>query len=120
MEFNKKMYASVIVLILLIISILMFISFFIYSGIKGGNLYSYLYKNNYTRWQELTSISKSGPGFLNPFKGFPYIYNDIDVNDEKILRFKMSIRNGLRYNLFFLLAIIINSCILAFFIKMGI
>jgi len=116
--YYESMYVTNIALILLIISIFVYISFFIYSGIKGSRLYSYLYKNYNKRWKELTSIGKLGPGFMNPFRGFPYIYNNIDIEDEKILKFKISIRKGLRFTLFSFLTVIITSFFLVIFIKL--
>ena len=76
-------------------------------------------KKNYDRWSELTSIGAYGPGGLNPFKWFPYIYNDLDTENEDIRRYKDRIRFCLKYGLIFLLAMLINSVILAFLIMLS-
>ncbi len=80
------------------------IFFFLYTFIctlmtvsKILNLTNYLKENNYQRWREITSFKHYGPGCSNPSRLFPYIYNELDCNDENILKLKDDIRIILRY-----------------------
>lgn len=75
---------------------------------KGYKLMSYLKKNKYDRWREITSIGKVGPGAVNPFRGFSYIYGQKDNNDEYILRLKDSIKVGHRWIIISLLTMVVT------------
>ena len=63
-----------------------------YSVFYYFRLLSYLKKENYSRWQELTSIGKFGPGLNNAFRTIPYLYNALDNKEEKVARYKGKIR----------------------------
>ena len=73
-------------------------------------------EKNYDRWCQLTTIGAFGPGGSNPFKWFPYIYNDLDTENEDIRGYKDRIRFGLKYGLILMLVVLINIVILAFLI----
>lgn len=61
----------------------------------------YLKENKYERWRELSTIDtpfgKIGPGGGDSFKTMRYINNDLDNEDENILRFKDKAKIGMRY-----------------------
>jgi len=60
-------------------------------------LNSYIKKNHHRKWKEITSLGKFGPGLSNPFRAWPYIFNNTKETDEKLLRLKNSAKMSLRY-----------------------
>lgn len=85
--------------------------------IANLRLYAYLKKTNYKRWCELTTIGSIGPGAQNTIRFIKYINNDLDTDDEKILRYKHKISYCLRYSFWFFLGIIVHIIMLFYFIK---
>ncbi len=102
-------------LILLIVGVFFF---FIFAFIYNTKLNSYLKKENYDKWCDLTIIWNMGPGGSNPFKWFPYIYGNLDNENEIILKYKKKIRFGLRKSFFLLLGLFLNIIVLAIMIKL--
>ena len=88
MQQHFEMIISVIVLIVSLFVVLVGIVTFVYNL----KLYFYLKKTNIERWEELTTIDKFGPGLSNPSRWIPYLYNDVDENDRRILFYKKKIR----------------------------
>ena len=64
----------------------------IYVAFLCERLFFYLKKHHYKRWQELTTIKGFVLGTASPFRLFPYIFNDLDVRDKNILRYKNKLR----------------------------
>jgi len=58
-------------------------------------LYFHLNHNYHERWKELTSLFGLY-GSSNPFKWFPYIYNDLDNSDFVILKLKRNLRRNFK------------------------
>lgn len=75
--------------------------------VQNARLYFYLRKNKYDRWRELTYTRVSGTGGSNPIRWFGYLYSEVDNDDSCVLRFKDSIRLGLRQCLFLLLGALV-------------
>lgn len=96
--------------------VLMGISIFLYTFIIYLQFYSYLKMTNYSRWCELTTVGKIGPGGANSFRGFSYLRNDLDTNDENILRYKHKLRYLFRYVFWIFLGVIAHCIFLAFLI----
>jgi hypothetical protein len=92
--------------------------FFICAFVYNMGLYFYLMKNNYDRWCELTSIGNFGPGGSNPFKWFPYLYNQVDIDNKDILRYKNRVRFWLRASFFAFLGLIVQIVLLVFLIML--
>ncbi len=65
---------------------------FLYAAITNSRLLTYLGKTNYPRWQELTTFGGVGPGASNAFKTISYIANDLDNEDQVVLKYKTKIR----------------------------
>ena len=63
----------------------------------GQHLSNYLKKHNYPRWK--THRILGVPLTNNPFKTFPYIYNNQDTQDKKILKLKIIIRYWMMHSL---------------------
>lgn len=61
--------------------------------ITNMKLFSYLKKNLPERWNHLTTIGAMGPGMSNPFRWFPYLYNDEDTADPTVFRLKRRVRS---------------------------
>lgn len=101
----------------LLFFIVAIIFFFSNAFIHNIKLYSYLKKENYSRWCELTTIGSFSSGGSNPFKWFPYIYNEVDNSDEVVKRCKDNVKIGLRYSFFFLLALFVNIAVLIVLLK---
>jgi len=80
----------------------------IYTGFKDRRLNKYLKEKNYERWREITSIGNVGPGAVNPFRGFAYLYGQKDNDNETVLRLKDSVKIGFRYILISLLTMIVT------------
>jgi hypothetical protein len=70
--------------------ILNFILGVVIAATNGQRLSNYLRKYNYKKWKGQRILKT--PGTNNPFKTFPYIYNNQDIEDREILRLKKSIR----------------------------
>ncbi len=85
-------------------------------AIKNEMLYHWLKKHNYERWRDLTTaesiFGKVGPGIVNARKGWQYLYSEVDNEDETILRYKDSIKIGIRYMGIFLVAVLVTLGIL--------
>ena len=79
----------------------------IYCAFYYFNLLRYLKRTKYFRYEELTSIGKFGPGLNNPYRMIPYIYSELDNEDDKIARHKGSIRIGHRYWLLNFIALLV-------------
>jgi hypothetical protein len=95
--------------------ILSFLVFFVtgfvaavFTVLNTFRLLSYLKSEKYSRWVWLTSIGKVGPGLKNLFRLFPYIYGELDNENQNILRYKHSIRKGHIYFALLLLACFVN------------
>jgi len=67
----------------------------------------YLKKRRIERWEQLTTIGSFGPGMSNPFLWIPYIYNDIDTNDQTVQHYKKKIRSFLFLVMFLMGALLI-------------
>jgi hypothetical protein len=61
-------------------------------------LNSYLKKNDYQKWREITSLGNFGPGLSNPFRAWPYIFKNTKECDEELLRLKDSAKISMRYS----------------------
>lgn len=85
---------------------------FIYIYIYNWKLSSYLKREKYDRWRELSTIGKFGPGCLNPVRGFKHLYSELDNEDENILRYKDRIKLGLRHFFVFIIALIVNIIVI--------
>lgn len=97
-------------LILCVLSIVALLNFFpaFYYSMK---LYFYLLANRRDQFKRKTNIVGSlGVGASNPFKWFPYIYNDEDFDDDKIKTMKLQIR--LRLKIFLLMFTIIATLLI--------
>lgn len=86
--------------------------FTFYSFFYNIKLLAYLRREKYSRWKELTSIGKFGPGLNNAFRTLPYIYSELDNEDEKIAKYKGSIRIGTRYFVLNFIALLTNIVLL--------
>ena len=84
----------------------------LYSFFHGVRLLSYIKKLNYSRWVELTSIRRFGPGLNNAFRITLYVYSNTDNEDERIARRKGAIRVGYRYFLLTVIAFFVNMWLL--------
>lgn len=83
-----------------------------------NKLYSYLKKNKYDRWRELTTtFFNIGPGARDSIKCFKYIYGNFDNDNEDILRIKDSFKIGMRYGIMIILTMFFNAAVLYFLIK---
>jgi len=80
----NNQFELLIIACLIIVAILI-IAFGIASFVYNMKLFFYLNKNRHDRWCHLTSLGPIGPGMSNPFRWFPYLYNDSD-NDESTIR----------------------------------
>ena len=86
-----------------------FIFSFLYVYLYSWKLSFYVKKNKYDRWRELSTIGPFGPGLANPFKGWRYIYGEVDNEDEIILRYKDKIKAGFRLSFFMAVAMFVNA-----------
>lgn len=100
-----------LVVSLIFFTAIAFVSF-IYSFVNNIRLDFYLKKVKYERWRDLTSIGSFGPGASNPFSWLPYVYSKLDCEDEMILRLKDSIKLGLRYCFFNIIALLVNVALM--------
>lgn len=101
----------VVPIILLFPIIATFIVFFFYGFVYDAKLDSYLFKNRHDRWCELTNIG-GAVGCSNPFKWFPYIYGNLDDEDEYIAQCKAKIRAALRHILFAVVAAFLDCLVI--------
>ncbi len=60
----------------------------IYTEILGERLSVYLKKYKHVRWVYLHT-----PFYIDSFKWFSYIFNDLDARDKNILKYKIKLRN---------------------------
>ncbi len=89
----------------IIISVVGFLFSFSYMLFYNAKLFIYIKKEKYDRWLDLSTIGDFGPGFSNPFKSLPYIYNELDTEDEYILRHKTKTKFGIRLCLIMIIAL---------------
>lgn len=80
MAIQFDLMISVVLLIGAVLIVIAGIIAFIYNV----KLSLYLKKRRMERWEQLTTIGSFGPGMSNPFLWIPYIYNDIDTNDQTV------------------------------------
>ena len=99
-------------LLLFGVGVFVFVSYSFFYNIK---LLRYLKKEKYFRWEELTSIGKFGPGLNNAFRTLPYIYGELDNQDEKIAKYKGGIRIGNRYLILNLVAFLVSLALFYYF-----
>lgn len=96
------------------IAVLFFL--FLRAYIANLQLFSYLKVKNYKRWCELTTIGRIGPGGSNPVRGMRYLRNDLDIDDDKILKYKHRVIIYLRYSLWAFLGIIVHCVLLTYLV----
>ncbi len=112
MEQMLVFYCVVLIILSLILAV-NFIPAFLYSV----RLYFYLLKNNPKQFQRKTSLfGYLGMGGSNPFKWFPYIFNDEDTEDEQIKNLKIKIRPKLK-TFFYMFTLTVALLILAISLK---
>ncbi len=108
---SNRVYVFIFFLFGLVITFFILI---ICSAIFGNKLFSYLKKNNYQKWKELTTIGSIGPGFSNPIKGYRYLLNKDGIEDTNILRYKDNIKIIIRYIILDVGAIVTDILLLIF------
>lgn len=81
-----------------------FIFIFIIMGVAGirvlilqASLRSYLQKNHYVTWAELTTIGNSGPGLYNNRKFLGFVFDNEEFDDDKVQWLKNKIKRGYFY-----------------------
>ena len=98
----------------LIISLIPFGSLYIISCIVnlvyGVPFARYMKKHYHERWCWLT-IMGYGAGGVNPIKAWRYIRNDMDIEDENIVRFKRNARIVTKFFLFSALALFLDCLV---------
>lgn len=109
-----EQFMQIYFVILVVLSAVLVINF-ILAFLNSVRLYFYLLKNKPDQFKRKTSFFDSfGVGASNPFKWFPYIFNDEDFNDErvKILKHKIRPRLKLFAIMFFVITVllIIDFC----------
>jgi len=96
-------------LFLLLLSFFVSFALVVCANIYGLKLKYYLARKNSSRWREITTIGRFGPGLSNPARMLEYTYSDLDNEDETILRYKKKIKKTLKYLLFSVAAMFIGS-----------
>lgn len=109
MEFN---HVGEILAIFIIIMAIINLGVGLYCFINAAIFSSYLKKNNYNRWKELTTFLGIGPGAMNAFRTIPYFYNDKDTEDSKILCYKDRLKIGINLFISIMVFIIILTIIM--------
>ncbi len=89
------------ILILFSILIIIFFLYFI-NGVVAFylslRLYFYLLRHKQGQFKRITSLPGNiGIGLSNPFKWFPYIFNDENFDDIEIKKIKIAIRPRLKW-----------------------
>lgn len=56
----------------------------------------HLKSHNYLRRRDLATIRKNPSNYFNPIKLYHYVYSDLDNEDQKVLRYKDSMKKHLR------------------------
>ena len=60
-----------------------------------GNAYShYLRKNHFEKWKEITTVFGVGPGMLNSYRAFKFLYSKDDLGDKQLMIMKTKLRNA--------------------------
>lgn len=86
---------SVFVLMgLLLVMIVVMAASGIYSSVYGYKLLHYLKRHNYSRWEEITSIGRFGPGLNSPLRVSKYLRSNLDNDDTRICAYKRFIKKG--------------------------
>ncbi len=62
----------------------------------------YLKDRKPARWEQLARIGSWGPGFSNPFRWLPFLYDERDCEDQKIQILKKKIRRSIFIVMFLL------------------
>jgi len=56
-------------------------------------LLKYLREKHYEKWKYLTTIRGMGPGWVNGFRGVPFLFNCEDLSDMRVIHLKQITRN---------------------------
>ena len=95
----------------LVLMIIMFFAFFGYAFINNLRLFFYLKKERYRRWVDVTSIRGFGPG-SSSLRWLKYLFSNDDNDDERIMKYKNTVKIGLKYALVMLLGLIVDIVML--------
>ena len=77
-----------------------------------------LMMNKHTEeWKEQTTIPGLGPGFANPFRGLPFLFNNEDYGDKEVLTLKIKCRHSIIYTVTSALSVFAADTIYQYFNK---
>lgn len=96
---------GVMVIFCLLISFLAIV-WFVFLSIDEYKINLWLKKNRSEKWEELSSIGSSGPGFINPKRAYNYIYSNEDDDKIEISKLKSSYRKKSRILKYLIIALI--------------
>jgi hypothetical protein len=81
-----------------LVLILPIVALFVVSAIRlayfGHKLSKLLMEKHTEEWKILTTIPGLGPGFSNPFRSLPFMFNKEDYGDKEVLICKIKFRNA--------------------------
>ncbi|WP_316349033.1 hypothetical protein [Desulfuromonas acetoxidans] len=77
-------------------------------AISDYKINSWLKKNRLGKWEELSSIGRSGPGFINPKRAYNYIYSNEDDDKIEISKLKSSYRRKSKILKYLIIVLILS------------